>query len=434
MSITKIHKGWFILGISVLNMLACLGFGRFSLGAIIPFMKAGLDLNYHETGLIASSIFFGYLISAISIGYIVNRYSAKQVIIFCLIILAFGMFATVVAFNFWTAYLFCFLIGLGAGGANVTSVSLIGKWFAPKYRGMALGITNSGSGMGIVLSGLIVPLFIMMMPLNGWRLSWLVLGVSVTIIILINLWFLKNSPEEVGLKPIGETKETLPNLHSNMTKKDNPLDHIRNKHVYRDKTVWAVGLIYLAWGFSYLIFSTFFVDFLINDVHFDKKVAGRYFAFAGLVSILSGFIWGAFSDRIGRMYALFWVLFLQATILLLFSLSHQTTFLFIGTLIYGLTLWAVPTVMVAAVSELVNMKVVTVAIGFVTLFFGIGQFISPIVTGYLVELYQTYSSAFLVSSLVCFLASIGSLVIHFRQKKQTLLPMDTIIKTGSTYR
>lgn len=412
----KLHKSWLILIIATLNLLACLGFGRFSLGAIIPFMKEGLQLNYSQTGIIASSVFLGYMVSATTIGYAVLRFQAKKVILLSLLITVVGMIGSGIAVNFWGAYFSCLIIGMGAGAGNVTNLGLVGKWFSKRYRGMALGVVNAGSGIGMVLSGFMVPYLMDSHPVDGWRISWYVLGAATISFLLLNFIFLKNDPAEVGIEPLGQEKETAGKSVMKIEKRPAGLE--KTQTIYRNKLLWMVGFIYLTWGFSYLVFSTFFVDYLIQDIHLSEKSAGELFAVAGFASILSGFIWGTFSDRIGRMPTLFFIYFAQSVLLLSLSFTVQEGLLLLETILYAATLWAVPTVMVASVGDFVHPLKVPVAIGFITLLFGVGQFISPVITGALVDMTGSYLNAFLLSSLVCFLGSLGCLGLHLRNKNE----------------
>ena len=88
----------------------------------------------------------------------------------------------------------------------------------------------------------------------------------------------------------------------------------------------------------------------------------------------------------------------------------------IETILYALTLWAVPAVIVAAVSDITVSLKAPMAIGYITLFFGIGQWISPMITGSVVE-HFSYSIAFYLSAVVCGLGSIGCLYLHFFVRK-----------------
>ena len=153
-------------------------------------------------------------------------------------------------------------MGVGSGAGNITSVGLVGKWFAVSHGGRALGITNSGSGLGMIFSGFIVPI-LMVWNVDGWRMSWFVLALCVLLILFINLFFLSiDDPSMINVKPIG-------NDVGPSKQKEN---HALIENVYRDKSILLIGLTYFAWGFSYLIFSTFFVDFLMIDAKLEMDV------------------------------------------------------------------------------------------------------------------------------------------------------------------
>ncbi len=405
------NYAWIILILTTLAVLASLGFGRFSFGAILPFMKDGLQFNYSETGIVASAVFFGYLISAMLSGYFVNRYTHKRVIVFFQFFIAAGMFWSATAQGFWSALAACFIIGLGAGGAYVPSLGLLAEWFPPEKRGMATGTAMSGSGIGIVISGMVVPWIVTLQDGQGWRISWFILAVIVLAITLLNLFWLKHPPKGERSVTISKNNESIkPETGTSTASEQSKQDR-----VYRNPKIWAIGLIYLTWGFSYIIFSTFIVDYLMLDGGFAEVTAGQMFALAGMVSILSGSLWGHISDRIGRIRTLIIVYSLQAAVLAGFASSVHPAWLFAGIVLYAASLWAVPTIMMVVVGDYVSSGRVAVAMGFVTLFFGIGQFISPIITGWMVDQTHSYASAFLLSAAVCGSGAAGSILFYRRQ-------------------
>ncbi len=160
-----------ILFVLMLCGLASLGFGRFSFGAVLPFMKEGLALDYSQTGVVASGIFMGYLVSAFLSGYFVIRFSFKKVILASMMVISIGMVLLASARGFWSACFGSLLIGIGSGGSNIPSLGVIARWFAPKHRGKTMGIVNAGNGLGMLFSGMAVLLMVSMSPSDGWRYS-----------------------------------------------------------------------------------------------------------------------------------------------------------------------------------------------------------------------------------------------------------------------
>lgn len=403
----RIHKGWIVLAITVLNIFACLGLARFSFAVILPAMKDGSMLTITQAGLAASAMFFGYMASALLTGKLVHRYQEKKVIIVSMVFIVIGMLVCATANQFWLVYLSCMIMGAGSGAGNITSLGVAGKWFTASQRGKALGVTNSGSGLGMVFSGFVLP-FVLLFNAEGWRFGWGILALCVICIIVINILFLVESPEKLNVKPIGGAKKES---------RFQTGSEFKIYDVYRNKYIFILGMVYFTWGFSYLIFSTFFVDYAIAEVNIAMEAAGSLFAIAGLSSIISGFIWGSISDRFGRMLTLFLIFFIQSLLLTAFALTSSFSGLLIETIGYALTLWAVPTVIVAAVNDMTTTAKVPLAIGFITLFFGIGQWISPMLTGSMVENIG-YTLAFFLSAAVCFIGSLGCIGLHLALQRE----------------
>ncbi len=88
--------------------------------------------------------------------------------------------------------------------------------------------------------------------------------------------------------------------------------------VYRSGLLWHLAAVYFAFGFSYVIYSTFFARYLVAEAGFSLSKAGLLWMQVGMVSIISGFIWGSISDRRGRRTALVAVFVLQSLSFLLF--------------------------------------------------------------------------------------------------------------------
>lgn len=62
----------------------------------------------------------------------------------------------------------------------------------------------------------------------------------------------------------------------------------------------ALGLVYFAFGFSYIAYATFFSAHVIKAANLTQAEAGRIWSLAGFVSLASGLIWGGVSDWIVR--------------------------------------------------------------------------------------------------------------------------------------
>lgn len=68
--------------------------------------------------------------------------------------------------------------------------------------------------------------------------------------------------------------------------------------------------------------------------------------------------------------------------------------------------------MAAACGDVLGPKLAPAALGFITLFFGIGQALGPSVAGVMADLAGSFTSAFLLASGVAFLGAIGAATLR----------------------
>ena len=63
-----------------------------------------------------------------------------------------------------------------------------------------------------------------------------------------------------------------------------------------------------------------------------------------------------------------------------------------------MTAWSIPAIMAALCGDVVGARLAPAALGFVTLFFGIGQAAGPVVAGVIADSSGSFSGAFLVAA------------------------------------
>ena len=407
-----LHYGWVILCMSVVTVLGCLGFARFGYTMILPHMKEGLGLTKTQAGNLATGNFVGYLILAIVGGFLAARYGPRVVISLSMLLIGVTMFLTGLAPSFQMALVWRTLTGVGSGGSNVPVMGLVSAWFGTRRRGLASGIAVGGSSVGLAITGPLIPRIIDAYGTDGWRYSWYYLGAMTVIIAILCFVILRDRPEEKGLAAIG-LDESPP------SSQDKPFGSAQDRAsslqwglVYKSGAVWHLALIYIMFGFSYIIYATFFADYLTGEAGFAKEAAGWLWSLAGLVSFVSGFIWGTVSDVIGRKYGLALVYFLQGLCFIIFGLWKATPGYYLSALLFALTAWSIPAIMAATSGDYLGPRLAPAALGFVTVFFGIGQAIGPTVAGYIGDVTGSYTLAFIIAGLAAFVGAGGALSLR----------------------
>lgn len=412
---SRFHYGYIILIIGFLTVTGALGFARFGYTTILPSMKAGLGLGNVEMGFLATGNLAGYMLFSLISGFLASKYGPRIVIVFSMLLAGVTMFMTGLAGGMWSAMIFRALTGFGSAGSNIPMMGLISAWFAPSRRGMAAGILVGGSGVALLVTGLLIPNIISAWPETGWRISWFILGGFIVFLGILSYIFLRNHPSEKGHDPIGHRPAVDAGGQAGCSGSGGNAGgagKIEWSTVYGSANLWHVGIIYFTFGFSYIIFATFFSASLIGDKGMTQAEAGSMWALIGAISIFSGFLWGALSDKIGRKYALCIIFTLQSTCYMIFALSTGTSMLYLAVVLFGITSWSIPGVVAATCGDYTGARLAPAALGMVTLFFGVGQALAPSVAGFTADITKSFTLAYFIAAGVAALGALGSLTLR----------------------
>ena len=404
MKFLKIHYSWLILAVGTFIVFGALGLGRFGYTIVLPAMQKDLRMDNTQAGLLATANLAGYLALSVIGGALASRYGSRIVITLGLVLAGIGMLLTGTASGFIVAIIWRALTGIGSGASNVPVMGLMSAWFGPKRRGFASGIAASGSSLALILIGPTVPYILSIYTDKGWRISWFIFGVVALLLAIIGFFILRNRPSEIGLEPLGtDTNETTTNQQA---------EGIHWGSVYRSATVWHLGVVYFAFGFSYMIYMTFFVKSLIVDGGYTQASAGHLFMIMGWFSLLCGLLWGTVSDVIGRKFTLFIVYLIHTLSFSLFALWSAPIGFTISAILFGLTAWSIPAIMAATCGDVLGSRMAPAALGFITLFFGIGQAIAPSIAGAIADAVSSFSPAFLLASGMALLGAFSTLFLR----------------------
>jgi len=393
-SFKKIHYGWVVLAVGVLVVAGALGLGRFGYSMILPSMQAGLGLNHDATGIVASANMFGYVLATLGAGVLASRYGPRVVMTAALFWTGLTMAATAMAGGVASLSLIRFLTGIGSAGGNISMMGLASSWFSTKRRGMACGFLVGGSGLGLAATGWIVPLINRIYQDQGWRYSWLALGLIIVCIGVLSALLIRNHPREKGLEPVGGQDTPVPGVKSSGGRT------LSIRGILSFRGVPLLCVIYFCFGFSYVIYAMFFVSFLIGERGFSQAAAGGVWSLVGFLSIGSAVIWGTLSDITGRRPAMAVVFTLQAIAYALPAIADGNAFIWASAITYGLTAWSIPGIVASYCGDLVGSHNAPATLGLVTIFFGVGQVLGPTCAGYIKEISHSFGSAFLLAGVL----------------------------------
>jgi MFS family permease len=380
---------------SLLIVFGALGLSRFAYTSILPPMQQALGLSNTQAGGLATANLVGYLALGVFAGALAARIGPRRVIFAGVLLMAAGMLLTGVSGSYVPALIGRVLAGFGAAGSNIPANTIIAMWFSRARRGVATGFVSTGASLGLIVAGPLVPWIMSTYPVAGWRVSWFVLAAITFVVAIASVLVLRDRP---GYEPQGIESETS---HG----------RVEWRRLYLSGKVWRLGACYFCFGFSYIIYLTFFAKRLIADVGYTQQQAGTLFMILGWASLPCGISWGWIADRIGRRAAMAIALAMQAIAEALFALWTEPAGLTLSAVIWGLSAWGMPMLMAVTSGDIVGPVMAPAAYGFLTLFHGIGQAAGPYVAGMMADRLPSFAASYLVASGVALVGAIGLILL-----------------------
>jgi MFS family permease len=401
-----IHYGWVIVGVGVLVKMTGLGFGRFAYPMLLPNMRESLGFTYGDMGLLSGAIMLGYLLFSLIGGMLATRFGPKRIVIASLLCGALSMYFIGRLSGFFSLLLLNFAMGAGAAGSHISITTLPMVWFEEKRLGRAVGVVTGGTGLGIIVTGLLLPYLLFQLGKEAWRQCWFLLALMTFLVAVIGGILLREKPSRAILLPPGSEGDRKPSL---------------SKRKGDQLTLKAIFVIYFIFGFSYNIYATYFVAYMIGEVGLTAKTAGDIWAIFGWMCTGSGLIWGYLSDRLGRQKALLWNNGIISLSVLLPLLLYQPFFMGFSAFLFGGTFLGTVTVVAASVGDQIGEKRASIY-GLVTLIHGIGQFLGTISGGYLKDLTGSFQLTLMVSLTGFLLCLVLTAINGATRAKPVVLP------------
>ena len=147
----------------------------------------------------------------------------------------------------------------------------------------------------------------------------------------------------------------------------------------------------------------------------------------GWFSLLCGLIWGTLSDIIGRKRALIIVYLIHATAFSLFALWPAPPGFTISAILFGLSAWSIPAIMAATCGDMLGPRLAPAGLGFITLFFGIGQAVGPSVAGAMADAANSLFPSILLAGGVALLGALGAWLLRPASLRSRPVPQHEVV-------
>jgi MFS family permease len=403
----RFFYGWIIAGIAFLNLAIAYG-AQYSFGIFFPYLIKEFKWDRSSLAGAFSLYTFMYTILAVILGRLTDRFGPRIVLIFGSACLGTGIALISQVTALWHLYAFYGLMASwGMSATYITSNTTIVKWFIEK-RGLALGLTQSGLGVGIIiiprLSGTLIDTF-------GWRQALLILGAFVFIALFTGALFLIGDPEKTGCQPYGLQNKYISKSLVNITEAIYKEVSWSVSKAIRTKSFWVLTVIFF-FTWLFVFFPLVHLVIFSMDIGLSRESAFMALSLLGGASALGRVIMGFLSDRIGKKQALI-VNFGLQVFSWFWVMGTTTSFmLFLFATTFGFSYGGISAIFPAIIGDYFGRLKAGSIIGTIFTIAAIASAIGPLVAGYIYDMTHSYQLAFQLGAI----ANLISLALVFLSK------------------
>jgi MFS family permease len=410
--IGQIFWGWYVVLGAFLVL--CLSYGvRYSFGVFVHPMFKETGWPMSVISISASVNVLVYSISGVFCGRFADRVAPKWMMTGGSILTAVGFYFLIHAETPLGLYLsYGVLCGIGhACLGMVVCAAAIGKWFSRK-RGVALGLSSMGIGVGTMLMG---PAAGYIINAYDWRTGFVVFGVVILSVgILVSQVLMgETTPEASGLLPDGE-----PAVGEGRGPTAAPGDRAGTslRPVLTDGRFWVLVVSNsVATAVLMMTFVHQVAYALGNQI--GKLEAAAAVGIIGLASSAGKFFFGWLCDKVAdAKYVAGLGFFIMALGMGLLIAADTVSILFLFAVIFGIGYGSMAPLMPYLTADRFGRQVLGSAYGMLIFFVaGIGGSIGPVVGGVIFDRTGSYANAWLLNLIV--LMAISLLILTLKPAK-----------------
>jgi MFS family permease len=378
-----------LLPVLVLAAAVAQGFGRFGYALLLPALNADLVHSYAVAGLIGTLNLTAYLAGTLLVSLTAGHLAPATAVRLGLLLTTAGL--TVLTLAPSVPVLIAGMVLSGFGGAMiwVPAPGIAGSAVPTSRRGLAIGLTGSGVGVGVVASSGLTALVHAVAGPGAWRPVWAIEAVLAALVaVAAAVWLRPQVAPVTGPVRISALR-AVPG--------------------------WiGATLSYGGYGLAIALYMTFLVAAYEDDAGFGPGHASGVFALVGVAIVAGGVLLGRWSDSVGRRTAMTWA-YLGMTLAVLLVPVGAEPWAAVSAVVFGLAMSGAPAVLAAHLADSLDPRRFAAAFGAVTLVFGLAQLVGPQLGGWIADRTGSFSGAFLVAAAAALGAALASATLPGRR-------------------
>jgi predicted MFS family arabinose efflux permease len=365
------HPARLILILSLAPTIG-LGIGRFAYALVLPDMRDALGWSYSAAGFMNTINAVGYLAGALLASRMIVRFGLPRTVRWGTLAAVASLALCAVSGNFFVLSFARLLAGVGAAGGFVGGAALAATiaQTRPERANFLLSLYYAGPGLGIISSGLIAPFVLQGFGPGSWWIVWWAMTLLCAVLILPLL--LASLGSGAAIDAAAPAKFSI-----------------------RPVLVYLIG--YFLFGAGYIAYMTFMIAY-VRDAGGGAAAQSAFWSLIGLSAFVTPWVWRRVLalDRGGLATTI--ILGTNAVGAALPIFGHSVWLLAVSALVFGVAFFAVVGSTTAFVRFNYAPQVWPTAIAALTISFGIGQTLGPIVVGAITDAVGSLSFALNIST------------------------------------
>jgi predicted MFS family arabinose efflux permease len=364
-----------------------LGIGRFAYALVLPDMRDALGWSYSAAGFMNTVNAAGYLGGALIAAAIVRRFGLAIALRWGTLACVLSLALCALSGNFVVLSFARLLAGIGAAVGFVSSGALAATiaQSRPERANFLLSLFYAGPGLGIVLSGLIAPFVLRAAGPGSWWIVWwamTALAVAMTLPLL--------------LTPFGAGAD-MP-------------DPTPVKFAINPVLIYLAA--YFLFGAGYIAYMTFMIAY-VRDAGGGAPAQSAFWCLIGISAFVTPWVWRRVLARDNGGSSTAIILAANALGAALPLFGHSVALIALSALVFGVAFFAVVGSTTAFVRFNYPHAAWPTAIAALTIAFGIGQTLGPVVTGAITDALGSLSYALNAGAAML---ALGAVAAAFQRK------------------
>jgi MFS family permease len=389
-------------------LIAIIGLGaRYSFGVFLKSIETEFGLTRGSTSGIFSVYMLLCCVFSILGGWALDRFGPRKVSFLMGSFTGLSLLLTSRANAIWQLLItYGLLLSLGTGALYTVVNSTASRWF-DKKRGLVLGITTSGGGLGAIV---MAPVAAYLISNLDWRTAFAVMGLISWPVIAAMSLLLRKDPSEMGLLPDGVKSDPIRKSKAN----EDGIAQFTGPSLLQALKLsqfWFLSFIWLFLSLNVHLVFVHAVPYAV-DTGIPPMDAAVILSLIGGAGIVGRLAVGRVSDTIGRKALAIACALLQAGALVWFMYARELWMLYVFGSSFGFLWGGLSTTVTALIGDIFGMRSLGAIMGVMSVGWSLGAATGPAIGGFIFDMRGSYLTAFAVGASAMLVATLFAALVR----------------------